>query len=528
MALRGDLAFVLHAHLPFIRHPEHRYHLEENWLYEATVATYLPLLEVFRGLVRDRVPFRITMSMSPPLVTMLRDDLLKTRFAAYLDRLVTLGERERARTHGDATFHNLAGWYHERFRRLRGLYDEVHGDVVGAFKQLQDDGVLEIITVGATHGYQPVIREASARRAQVQVACESYAHHFGRWPRGIWLPECGYTEGVDQILAEAGLRYFFVDAHGIANARPRPPLGLFAPIFCRSGVAAFGRDLESSKQVWSAKEGYPGDGVYRDFYRDIGFDLGLDQIGPYVHPDGIRVHTGYKYFRVTGADVDLAHKQPYDPDAARERAAMHAGNFVFNRAKQIEHLAANMDRRPLVVSPYDAELYGHWWFEGPMFLDFVARKVAFDQDVIKLATCAEYLEEFTVNAVAEPCPSSWGDGGYSGVWVDGSNDWIYRHVHRCEARMHELARRYQQPTDLERRALNQAARELLLLQSSDWAFIMKTATAVKYACDRVKAHLARFRRLDREVSEGRIDGGWLADLEGRDNIFPEIDYRVYG
>jgi 1,4-alpha-glucan branching enzyme len=528
MALRGDLAFVLHAHLPFIRHPEHRYHLEENWLYEATVATYLPLVEVFRGLVRDGVRFRMTMSMSPPLVTMLRDDLLKMRFAAYLDRLVELGERERARTHGDPTFHKLAAWYHDRFRRLRALYDELRGDVVGAFKSLQDDGVLEIITVGATHGYQPVIREPSARRAQIQVACESYARHFGRWPRGIWLPECGYTEGVDQLLAEAGLRYFFVDAHGIANARPRPPLGLYAPIFCRTGVAAFGRDLESSKQVWSAKEGYPGDGVYRDFYRDIGFDLGLDQIGPYVHPDGIRIHTGYKYFRVTGPDVDLAHKQPYDPDLARERAATHAGNFVFNRGKQLEHLAAHMDRRPLVVSPYDAELYGHWWFEGPMFLDFVARKIAFDQDTIRLTTCAEYLEEFPVNAVAEPCPSSWGDGGYSGVWVDGSNDWIYRHVHRCEARMHELARRYQQPTDLERRALNQAARELLLLQSSDWAFIMKTATAVKYACDRVKAHLARFRRLDREISEGRIDGAWLADLEGRDNIFPEIDYRVFG
>ena len=527
MSHRGYLAFVLHAHLPYIRHPEHRYHLEENWLYEATVATYLPLLEVYRNLVRDGVPFRITMSMSPPLVSMLRDDLLKLRTGAYLERLVRLGEEEQRRTQGDPTFNRIARWYSDRFGRLKALYDEIRGDVVGAYRALQDDGFLEIITVGATHGYMPVIREPSARRAQVQVACESYRRHFGRWPRGIWLPECGYTEGVDALLADAGIRYFFVDAHGILNARPRPPLGIHAPIYCRTGVAAFGRDLESSKQVWSAREGYPGDGTYRDFYRDIGFDLPHDYIGPYIHPDGIRLHTGFKYFRVTGFDVDLSQKAPYDPDAARERAAEHAANFVFNRGKQIEHLAGNMDRRPMVVSPYDAELYGHWWFEGPMFLDFVARKTAFDQDLVRLATCAEYLEENPVNAVAEPCPSSWGDGGYSGVWVDGSNDWIYRHVHRAEARMHELARRYSSPTDLERRALNQAARELLLAQSSDWAFIMKTATAVKYACDRVKAHLARFRRLDREVTSGMIDGGWLADLEGRDNIFPEVDYRVY-
>ncbi len=524
----GDLAFVLHAHLPFIRHPEHRYHLEENWLYEATTATYLPLLEIFRNLLRDGVRFRFSISLSPPLVTMLRDDLLKMRYAAYLDRLLRLGDDELRRTQGDPTFHNLARYYRDRFGRLKALYDLIQGDVIGAFRQLQDEGVLEIITVGATHGYLPVIREASSRRAQIRVACESYERHFGRWPRGIWLPECGYTDGVDALCAEAGLRYFFVDAHGILNARPRPPLGIHAPIFCKTGVATFGRDLESSKQVWSAREGYPGDGTYRDFYRDIGFDLPLDTIGPYIHPDGIRLHTGYKYFRVTGHDVDLSQKQPYDPEAARERAAMHAGNFVFNRAKQLEHLAAQMDRRPLVVSPYDAELYGHWWFEGPMFLDFMARKVAFDTDTVRLTTCAEYLDENPVNAVAEPSPSSWGDGGYSAVWVDGSNDWIYRHVHRAEARMQELARRFQDGAgDIERRALNQAARELLLAQSSDWAFIMKTATAVKYACDRVKAHLARFRRIDRELTSGHIDLGWLADLESRDNIFPEIDYRTW-
>ncbi len=526
--VRGDLALVLHAHLPFIRHPEHRYHLEENWLYEAITATYLPLLEVFRNMAKEGVRFRFSMSMSPPLVSMLSDDLLKTRYAAYLDRMLRLGDSELKRTAGDPTFNKLARYYCDRFGRLKSLYDQIRGDIVGAFRQLQDDGLLEIITVGATHGYLPVIREPSARRAQIRVAAEHYQRHFGRWPRGIWLPECGYAEGVDTLLADAGIRYFFVDSHGIVNARPQPPLGIHAPVFCRSGVAAFGRDLESSKQVWSADEGYPGDGIYRDFYRDIGFDLPLDYIGPYVHPDGIRVHTGFKYFRVTGRGIDLSQKAPYDPEAARSRAAEHAGNFMFNREKQIAHLSAKMDRRPLVVSPYDAELYGHWWFEGPMFLDFLARKIAFDQQSIQMTTCSEYLEEHTVNAVADPSPSSWGDGGYSAVWVDGSNDWIYRHVHRAEVRMHELAERYRDGADdLSRRALNQLARELLLAQSSDWAFIMKTATAVKYACDRVKSHLARFRRLDREISQQQIDQEWLADLEKRDNIFPDIDYRTY-
>jgi 1,4-alpha-glucan branching enzyme len=523
----GTLALVLHAHLPFIRHPEHRYHLEENWLYEAVSATYLPLLEVFRGLVRDGVQFRMTMSMSPPLVSMLRDDLLKTRTAAYLDRLLRLGEQERRRVAGDPTFVKIVDFYNDRYGRLKALYDDIRGDIVDAYRLLQDDGFLEIVTVGATHGYQPTIREPAGKRAQILVAADHYHRHFGRYPRGIWLPECGYTDGVEEYLAEAGIRYFFTDAHGLLFGRPRPPYGTFAPVFTRAGVAAFGRDIESSKQVWSAQEGYPGDEAYRDFYRDVGFDRPLEEIRPFIHPDGIRLHTGFKYYKVTGR-VDLADKQPYDPDRARERAAVHAGNFLFNRQQQAAWLAQHLDRKPVIVSPYDAELYGHWWFEGPTFLDYLCRKTHFDQADIKLTTPSEYLEEYPTNAVCEVSPSSWGDGGYSAVWIDGSNDWIYRHQHRAEIRMGELARQHSEGApDLVKRALNQAARELLLLQSSDWAFILKTQTATGYAIARVKAHVARFRRLDREISEGRIDEGWLRDLERRDNIFPDLDYRLY-
>jgi 1,4-alpha-glucan branching enzyme len=523
----GTLLIVLHAHLPFIRHPEHRYHLEENWLYEAVTATYLPLLEVFRGLARDRVGFRVTMSMSPTLVSMLRDDLLKTRTAAYLDRLLQLAEQERRRTAGDPTFRRIVDFYGERFGRMKALYDELRGDIVDAYRRLQDDGLLELVTVGATHGYQPAIREPSAKRAQIQVAADHYLGHFGRHPRGIWLPECGYTDGVEDYLAEAGIRYFFTDAHGVLLGRPRPPYGTFAPIYTRAGVAAFARDLESSKQVWSAHEGYPGDEWYRDFYRDVGFDRPLDEIRPFIHPDGIRLHTGFKYFRVTGR-VDLADKKPYEPARAMERAATHAANFLHNRQAQVRWLAQHMDRSPAIVSPYDAELFGHWWFEGPMFLDQLCRKAWTDQHEIRLATASDYLDANPVNAVSEPSPSSWGDRGYSAVWIDGTNDWIYRHQHRAEARMRELALSHAGGAgDVVRRALNQAARELLLLQSSDWAFILQTGTATGYAIARVKAHVARFRRLDREITEGKIDEGWLADLERRDNLFPEIDYRVY-
>jgi 1,4-alpha-glucan branching enzyme len=356
---------------------------------------------------------------------------------------------------------------------------------------------------------------------------QHYHQAFGRYPRGIWLPECGYTDGVEDFLAEVGIRFFFTDAHGVLFGRPRPPYGTFAPVYTRAGVAAFGRDIESSKQVWSADEGYPGDQWYRDFYRDVGFDRPLEEIRPYIHPDGIRVHTGFKYHRVTGK-VDLAEKLPYVPDRAKQRAADHAGNFLHNRQAQVKWLSQHMDRKPCIVSPYDAELYGHWWFEGPMFLDQLCRKAHFDQSEVKLISPADYLEEYPVNAVCDVSPSSWGDGGYSAVWIDSSNDWIYRHQHRCELRMCELARQFEHgATEQQRRILDQMSRELLLLQCSDWAFILKTATAMGYAIARVKAHLARFQRLERELLSGNVDQEWLADLERRDNIFPQFDFRTY-
>jgi 1,4-alpha-glucan branching enzyme len=330
---------------------------------------------------------------------------------------------------------------------------------------------------------------------------------------------------VERFLAAEGIRYFFLDSHGLLDAQPRPRYGVFAPLYTATGTAAFGRDAESSQQVWSSEHGYPGDFWYREFYRDVGYDLDFDYVRPYIQPTGARKNTGIKYFRITGKSP---HKEPYNRQVALERAAAHAGNFMFNRTRQIEHLARSMQgKRPIIVAPYDAELFGHWWFEGPDFLDFLIRKVVYDQKTYRLATPSDYLRENPDNQLATPPMCSWGAGGYNSVWLDGSNDWIYRHLHKATERMIALARDFPDDESVRRRALNQAARELLLAQASDWAFIMKTGTMVEYAIKRTKEHLLRFNRLHDQIRSGRLDERWLAFIESRDNVFPELDYRVY-
>ncbi len=525
--IKGYLSIVLHAHLPFVRHPESDFMLEENWLYEAITETYIPLLNIFEDLAENRVPFRVTMSLTPPLCSMLSDKFLQERYTEHIERLIQLAEKEVERTVYDAALNNSAKMYLDKFNLCRTIFvDKNNGNLVNAFKSLQDRGYLEIITCGATHGFLPNMQyNENAVRAQIVVAKQSYREYFDRDPVGIWLPECGYFPGVEKFLENAGIRYFFTDTHGILFAHPRPKYGSFAPVYCKgTHVAAFGRDVESSRSVWSSKVGYPGDPDYRDFYKDIGFDLDYDYIAPYIDPIGQRMHTGIKYYRVTG---DTEDKQPYSQLNALNKAFDHAGNFLFNRQKQADHLNSLMDRKPIIVAPYDAELLGHWWYEGPNWLNFLIRKTAFEQNDIKMITPSDYLAEYPTNQLCTPSFSSWGEDGYSSVWLESSNDWIYRHIHINEERMVEVAQKNTNPTEIERRVLNQMARELLLSESSDWAFIMKTGTMVDYAVRRTKEHIANFQKLYDDLNDGKISKGYLELLESHSNIFPNIDYRVY-
>jgi len=516
---------VLHSHLPFVRHPEHENFLEEDWLFEAITETYIPLILMLEKLLNDGVDFRLTMSLTPTLISMLRDPLLQDRYLKHINKLIELGHKEVERTRWQPEFNHLANMYLGHFYASRNVFERYGRDLVNAFKGFQDTGKLEIITCAATHGFLPLMQVTPASiRAQVKVAVSHYESVFGRKPIGIWFPECGYYPGYDAILKEAGIKYFFLDAHGILHGSPRPKYGVFAPVYCKSGVACFGRDLESSKQVWSSIEGYPGDYYYREFYRDIGFDLDYDYIRPYIHPDGIRINTGIKYYRITG---DTDHKEPYLPDRAKDKAAEQAGNFMFNRQRQVEHLFEFLQQKPIIVSPYDAELFGHWWYEGVIWLDFLIRKIVFDQDTISLITASEYLAINPRNQVITPSTSSWGWKGYNEMWLQGANDWIYRHLHFASERMTELAKEFPNTNGMVRRALNQALRELLLAQSSDWAFIMGTGSHTNYAVKRTKEHLLRFTRLYESVKSNSIDENWLSDIEYKDNVFPEIDYRVH-
>lgn len=523
--IQGYVSIVLHSHMPFVRHPEVEDSLEERWLFEAMSECYIPLIQVYDNLVKDNIDFKITMSITPPLMEMLEDSYLQKRYLEYLKNSIELSEKEIVRTKNNKELNELAHFYNERFNNLMEIYKSYDYNLMNAFKKLDRLGYLEVITSAATHGFLPLLMiNPETVRAQIATGIQSYIDSMGHAPKGIWLPECGYTYSLDSILNDLGIEYFISESTAVLNAAPRPRYGTYAPIATPKGVCTFGRDMESSHQVWSNFTGYPGDHSYREFYKDIGFELPMEYINPYINKAGIRLDTGMKYYRITGRTDE---KEYYDREAAIEKVKNHGSHFASSRHNQINYVSKNMEQPPIIVCPYDTELFGHWWFEGPDFIDHFIRQSAEDWINYQLTTPSEYLKRHPRVQCCNPCPSSWGENGDYSVWINYSNDWVYREVHRCAESMIRLASIYTEPNELQERALNQAARELMLAEASDWPFIIKNNTTVEYAIRRVNTHIERFNKLYEDITKNTLDVKYISNIEKLDNIFKNINYRIY-
>ncbi len=493
--------------------------------------TYIPLLQRLSHLEDDAVEYRLLLSLSPTLVSMMEDPLLQQRFALHIGKIIRLADAEAQRNPDNSPRRLLAEFYGGYYRDILFWFEEKCGRrIAKALGDLSKLGNLDLMTCGATHGFLPILQQnTGAVRAQLAAAREYHTQVFGRKPDGIWMPECAYYPGLEKLLAENGFSYSFVDSHGIDHASSKPLRSVYAPLCSSDGVAFFGRDKETSYQVWSAEQGYPGHGEYREFYRDLGYELPEEQLSEFIIDGHIRINTGLKFHRITSRQG--GEKALYDPDKAREQAARHAAHFLENRVMQTERLAQTYtDRPPLIVAPYDAELFGHWWFEGPQFLEYVLRKMHYDQDTIKCLTPAEYLEQFPENQQALPAGSSWGGDGTYEYWVNEANQDIIPLLHQAADRMSAIAaarRDGKYTDDREDATAKQMVRELMLAQASDWPFIMRTGTSPAYARKRVKDHLNRFWSLDRMLVKGEIDERVLAAIRQADNILPNCRVEWY-
>jgi 1,4-alpha-glucan branching enzyme len=521
---RGLFSLVLHAHLPFIRHPEYPDFLEERWFFEAMSESYLPFLAALRRLEADKVPYRFTLSVSPTLQAMMSDPLLKQRYIAYLERQIGFASREAERSRGNPAREAISAMYSELYIAARESFvSEYEGNILKGFDFFHKKGRLELITTTATHAFMPAfIDSPEAASAQIETAIISHRKNFGRNPSGMWLPHFGYAPGLEKALKAYNIAYAIVDHRSVIWGEPSPFAATYAPVRCPNGLVLFPRDAESTRAVCDSREGYPAASQYRDFYRDLGYELGEEAVKEFL-PDGkTRVPTGFKYCSIGGAG-----SESYDSRAALRLSGEHAKNFAYNRIMAFARAGAEMERAPLLLAAYDMELLGHWWFEGIPWLESLLREIASRPDEILAVTPSDCLAEEAEYQVLQPEAASSSEDGHSSGWTEGGNAWIWRHVMKASERMVDLADRFPNESGLKERALNQAAREVLLAQSSDWPHLMRSEPSAAFARTQLESALSSFNRIYDMLSRNAIATEWLTRLEKKDNLFPFINYRMY-
>jgi len=528
-----NCSIVLHAHVPWVRHPEVSHCLEEDWLHSAVVETHLPLLEMLFRLREEAVPFKLTLNLSPTLLAMLRDRLLKRRSLAYIDRTLRLCRDEVER--GDITGHReLAEMYEDRLHRFRALFvDEWQGDLIKAYADLRDSGHLEITASAATHGLLPLLmRVPEAVQAQVRAGIRQYVQCFGRMPKGFWLPECAYAPALSQVLKQEGLDWTIVEEHALTTSPQTSDDFPFLPGVTQDGLMVFGRDQASSSEVWNADEGFPGDERYRDFMRDIGLEAPIEYLREYLGENGERQFTGLKYFRASREGENSAI---YDPELASRAIEEHTVRFISSRGAQLAALEASGVENPIVVCAFDADLFGHWWFEGTEFLERVFRKAATRTDFV-FTTPGAYLATHKETAFppASPVSSSWGEGGYFETWTSAENNWVYFEMQKRSEQLARFVRLFEENrSDFtegmiahRQRCIQLLTKELLLAQSSDWGFLMQNEPSRGYAEKRTREHFSNFDKVwAAALHEG--ENALLEEIEQANPVFSDLPWNMY-
>jgi 1,4-alpha-glucan branching enzyme len=496
---------------------------EEFHFFESLSETYLPLLETLERLDKQHIPFRLGLAMSPVLCHLLGDKALIKRYLEYTDRQIEFGRSELERSPENPALRKLIRLYYDRFVERRIAFTERYDrDILKVLDIYQRRGNVEIIASPATHAFLPFYSAyPEAIQAQIEAATSSYRYRFGKYPQGFWLPELGWSADLERYLRAYNFGYTIVEAHGLVFANPPASKGSFYPAKTPAGVFVLGRDYyagrELSCQIVSGKE----DAVYRNNCSDAGYELPVELVEPFLGPRGLRRGTGYKYH--CGEKGEL-----YDPGKANAAVQAAARAFLESCVSRLNAASRLMEAPPLCLCAFSADFFGRAWYEGPLFIETLFREAAGRED-IRFKTPAEYLfkQDSADFQTLSPEFSSWGTNGYAETWLDGSNDWMYRHAFRALERMIELAERFPDDTGLKERALNQAAREILLMQSSDWPRMLYQEKSPEYAHCCIEDALRNFTTIYEALGSSYISTEWLTGLEKRHSIFPHINYRVF-
>lgn len=508
------VSFLLHAHLPYGIRPDLEASLEQAWLFEAVTDCYLPLLEMVERLESRPKQAWFTLSLSPTLLELWAHPEFERRYRKHLNDGLAIIEHEAGNAHHPLERRKLALEIKKQRDRAAKQFDAIDGKLTEAFSRQAKQGKIELITTAATHAFLPAFQNnPNLRHFQIDNGIETFTRHTGLKPKGFWLPECAYFGGIENDLLPHGIEYFCLEARGFNAATPLASVR--QPLACLNGILALGRDAALSQKVWSARSGYPGHANYREFHHDGIHQVDDETCGAFALPDGGRLPFGLKYWRVTGSP----EKDWYAPETARGQAESDAKDFV-------AHLEASEEG--LVFLPFDAELFGHWWREGPHWLEQVLR-AARASEKSELHSAGSAAAAFPKPPVCRPAASTWGRKSDYSFWINRDTDWIYPLLKKASETYESLVSDFspENCSPLARRALEQAGRELLLASASDWPFMIRAGSTVDYAMQRMREHIGRFHYVAQSIRHDMVEESKLELLEKLNPAFTDISFKSF-
>ncbi|MCW0215171.1 MAG: glycoside hydrolase family 57 protein [Pseudonocardia sp.] len=484
----GTFCLVLHSHLPWLPH-HGRWPVGEEWLYQAWAHSYLPVTAVLRRLADEGRRDLVTLGVTPVLAAQLDDPYALRGVHDWLGGWQLRAHGAAPRLPGPAAYEHRASAaalaeFETRWR---------HGGSP-VFRGLADAGAVELLGGPATHPFGPLL-DPRVRAFALEAGLADAALRTGTRPAGIWAPECGYAPGMEVGYAAAGVHRFLVDGpalHGdTALARPVGD----------SDVLCLGRDLDVTYRVWSPRSGYPGGRDYRDFHT-------------YDHPSGL------KPARVTGRTVAPEDKAPYEPGRAAAAVARDAADFVAVVRERLIGIGERLGRPGLTVAAFDTELFGHWWHEGPAWLEAVLRRLP--DAGVHVTTLRGAVEAGLVGEPVALPESSWGSGKDWRVWAGAQ----VSDVVALNARVQEQLLAATTPGTARDPLQDRLADQALLALSSDWAFMVSKDSAAGYARERAARHAGRVAELSALLLDGkRTDAAALVDT-WEQPVFGHLDART--
>ena len=541
MSARGTFIPVLHGHLPYLSHADHHLH-------EFTSNTLIPLLQALYRLQDENVPYALTISLSPLLIEQLNDLSASVAFNSFLDEQISISRQDyeffqhnrlaiRDQEHevNDHHLAYLAERHAARFESIKTDFNErFNRDIVGAFRQLQEANLIEMIASPISHAYLPLLKHDSSIARQVRMAVSHYQRIFDRRPTGMWLPELGYRPGLETLLADEGIKVFPCESHLLTGG---PPVGMAAgedrgpnsavkrrfalaqrqiapvrntttmqPYWADKNkcIATIARDNRSTMQVWGEAMGYPGDVDYREAQRRSG-------------------SSGLPYWRITGHDIGPDDKDDYHPEWGRYKVEQHAEHFAHLIGDMIRGYYAEAGQPGLIAPMFDMQLFGHWWFEGVDWLEQTCRHLA-NTPQIELNTMSQFVTAHPPTDSVELLEGSWGHGGNHFLVDNPETHWLWQRVQGAEDRIQQIFTKTLSENQLN--IFNQAVRQLLLLQSSNWATMIASGQTDTYMIQQFNVHYERFVQLINTLDAGStIEEPVKSHPEAmnRFSIFPEID-----